>query len=58
MRHAAVEHGAGCAAADRLGPYADEAAARQAPERAAQRSAGWDDDPRWNDPRADPESPT
>lgn len=49
LRHQASERGAGCAATDRLGPYASQEQADQALETAAQRSQSWDEDPQWND---------
>jgi hypothetical protein len=49
LTHMAVEPDEGCAHAERLGPYADEAAAQHALERARKRSEEWDSDPRWND---------
>jgi hypothetical protein len=49
LTHSAVEPDAGCAHAERLGPYADEASAAAALERARQRSEAWDHDVRWND---------
>lgn len=51
LKHAAVEEGAGCRAADRLGPYESRLAAQHALEAAAERTraedrrdADWDDD--------------
>jgi hypothetical protein len=49
LTHMAVEPDEGCAHADRLGPYPDQAAARAALDRAHARSEAWDHDPRWND---------
>lgn len=49
LTHNAVEPDEGCAHAERLGPYADEAAAQAALERAHARSEEWDNDPRWSD---------
>jgi len=49
LTHMAVEGDDGCAHAERLGPYADRAAAQAALERAHQRSEAWDHDPRWSD---------
>jgi hypothetical protein len=49
LKHQKVEHGAGCANADRLGPYATEAEAAGALQRAAERNEEWDSDPRWKD---------
>ncbi|UGQ10615.1 hypothetical protein LO772_27825 [Yinghuangia sp. ASG 101] len=51
LRHATAEEGAGCRAADRLGPYESRQAAEHALESAAERTrtedrrdADWDDD--------------
>lgn len=49
LTHHAVEPDAGCAHAERLGPYADRAAAEAALDRARRRSEEWDSDPVWND---------
>jgi hypothetical protein len=45
----AVEPDHGCAHAERLGPYADRAAAQAALSRAHARSEEWDHDPKWRD---------
>jgi hypothetical protein len=42
MRHERVEHGPGCPAADRMGPYATEDDARNWREIVARRNAQWD----------------
>lgn len=49
LKHHRVEPRQGCRNADRLGPYASEAAAAAALERVAQRNDDWDNDPAWND---------
>lgn len=49
LTHMAVEPDAGCAHAERLGPYPDHAQAAAALERAHARSEAWDHDPRWRD---------
>ena len=49
LKHHAVEPYRGCAAEDRLGPYATRAEADHALERVAERNEAWDEDPRWND---------
>ncbi|MCU0301082.1 MAG: hypothetical protein MUF35_05685 [Candidatus Nanopelagicales bacterium] len=49
LTHMAVEGEEGCAHAERLGPYPDEASAQAALSRAHARSEAWDHDPRWND---------
>jgi hypothetical protein len=49
LRHERVEQGASCPATDRMGPYADEAGARQALAGASQRTEAWDEDPLWKD---------
>ena len=49
LKHHAVEPHGGCAAEDRLGPYATRAEADHALERVAERNEAWDEDPRWND---------
>ncbi len=49
LTHMAVEPDEGCAHAERLGPYADEATAAQALARARERSDDWDRDARWSD---------
>jgi hypothetical protein len=50
-KHGRVEHGDNvCRAADRLGPYPDEATAARALEIARERTEAWDrDTKRWND---------
>lgn len=53
LTHNAVEPDEGCAHAERLGPYADAAAAQAALERAHERSEEWDNDPRWSDGDSD-----
>ncbi len=49
LRHSTVEQGEGCGNTDRLGPYASAEEASRALEKAAERTAEWDNDPRWND---------
>ena len=49
LTHMSVEGDDGCAHAERLGPYADQAAAQAALERARTRSEAWDRDPAWSD---------
>jgi hypothetical protein len=49
LRHQRVEHGPGCANAERLGPYPSEQEASGALQRAAERNETWDNDPRWDD---------
>ncbi len=49
-KHATVEHGDICKAADRLGPYPDRETASRALEIAKERTAAWDKAERdWND---------
>lgn len=49
LKHGKVEHGAGCANSDRLGPFETEAEAANALELAKQRNEEWSkDDARWN----------
>lgn len=38
-----------CPPIDRLGPYATEAEAQHALEKAEERNEDWDSDPNWND---------
>jgi hypothetical protein len=47
LKHSKVEEGPECPARNRLGPYPTAEAASHALERAAQRNAEWDNDPRW-----------
>jgi hypothetical protein len=49
LTHGKVEGEEGCPNKDRLGPYATEAEAARALEKAAQRTEEWDNDPIWND---------
>lgn len=49
LTHHVVETEEGCPNKDRLGPYATEAEAARALERAAERTEAWDEDPVWND---------
>lgn len=49
LRHHAVETGAGCGPADRLGPYPTPAEAERALEKVQERNEAWDNDPEWND---------
>ncbi len=52
--HSAVEPAdAGCRNEDRLGPYASKEEASHALESVAERNEAWDNDPRWNDDKAD-----
>jgi hypothetical protein len=45
----AVESGAVCAPADRLGRYPTAEDARRALEKVQERNEAWDNDPDWND---------
>jgi hypothetical protein len=47
--HQRVEHGAGCANTNRLGPYASRKEAERALQTAQERNEAWDNDPRWRD---------
>ncbi|MBY8849107.1 hypothetical protein K7G98_11475 [Saccharothrix sp. MB29] len=50
LTHRAVERGAGCRGADRMGPYPDEAAARRALETARERTKVQDEaDEEWDE---------
>jgi hypothetical protein len=49
LTHLRIEHGAGCANAERLGPYATREDAERALQTAAERNEAWDNDPRWKD---------
>ena len=50
LNHSRVEPDAGCAHAERLGPYSTSEEAEQALERAHERSDHWDEDDRqWRD---------
>ncbi len=49
LNHHRVEGVDGCAYKDRMGPYATEAEAERALEKAAERTKEWDNDPKWND---------
>jgi hypothetical protein len=50
LKHQEVEAGAGCRAADRLGPYPDRETASQALEVARQRTESADEaDRRWDE---------
>ncbi|MBA9006738.1 MULTISPECIES: hypothetical protein [Thermomonospora] len=42
LKHLRVEHGAGCPNKDRMGPYATEAEAAGALDRARARNKAWD----------------
>lgn len=48
-KHNTVEGEEGCRATDRLGPYDTQEEASHALEKAAERTAAWDNDPDWND---------
>ena len=48
-----VEGEEGARAADRLGPYDSQEEASRALEKAAERTKEWDNDPDWNDDKAD-----
>lgn len=50
--HHTVEGKDGCKAADRMGPYDTADEASHALEKAAERTAAWDNDPDWNDDEA------
>ena len=49
VKHHAVEGPDGCAPIDRLGPFATEAEAARALEKAQERNEEWDNDPNWSD---------
>lgn len=49
LTHHRVEGRDGCPNQDRLGPYATEAEASMALEKAEQRTEAWDNDPKWKD---------
>lgn len=49
LRLGRVEHGPGEPNAERLGPYATEAEAAGALERARARNEAWEHDPTWSD---------
>ncbi len=49
LNHHRVEGQDGCAYKDRMGPYATEAEAARALEKAKERTEAWDNDPKWND---------
>ena len=49
LEHRKVEEGPECPAKDRMGPYASRSEAGQAMEKADERNAEWDTDPRWHD---------
>ena len=49
IEHRTVEPYRGCAARDRLGPYATRQEAEKALEIATDRNEEWDHDPAWND---------
>jgi hypothetical protein len=49
LTHKAVEGEDGCRNQDRLGPYASEAEAARALEKAEERNEAWENDPNWND---------
>jgi hypothetical protein len=49
LTHLRIEHGAACANAERLGPYATREDAERALQTAAERNEAWDNDPRWKD---------
>ena len=51
VKHHTVEHGRGCPARHRLGPYPSEAEAARALDKVAERNEAWDSDPRWNEPK-------
>ncbi|NGN69751.1 hypothetical protein G5C51_38420 [Streptomyces sp. A7024] len=53
IRHNKVEEGPECKATDRLGPYATQAEAAHALEKAEQRNEDWDRDPDWSDDEGD-----
>ena len=41
LKHQRVEHGVGCPGKDRMGPYASEAEAAHALEKARERNEAW-----------------
>jgi hypothetical protein len=47
LKHHAVEHGAGCAGKDRLGPYPTESDAASALETVRRRNEEWEAQDRW-----------
>ncbi len=49
VKHHAVEGPDGCPPIDRLGPYATEAEAARALDKAKERNEEWDNDPNWSD---------
>ncbi len=49
LDHMRVEEEAACPHSERLGPYASEAEAAGALQRAAERNEAWDNDPNWKD---------
>ncbi|GGX52816.1 hypothetical protein [Streptomyces minutiscleroticus] len=49
LEHKKVEEGPECPAKERLGPYATREEAQRAVETAAERTAQWENDPRWSD---------
>ncbi|MCM2579358.1 hypothetical protein [Streptomyces meridianus] len=49
LEHRKVEEGPECPAKDRMGPYASRTEAGHAMEKADERNAEWDTDPRWHD---------
>jgi hypothetical protein len=50
IQHGKVEEGPECPAKDRMGPYGTAAEASRAMEKAGERNAEWENDPRWQDP--------
>lgn len=53
LKHHAVEGRGGCKVVDRLGPYDSEAEAARALEKVQERNKAWDEDPAWNDDKAE-----
>ncbi len=53
LTHQRVEGEEGCRNQDRLGPFSTEAEAARALERVEERNEEWENDPAWNDEKAD-----
>ncbi len=49
LKHARVEEGPECRAADRMGPYGSREEAAHAMETARERNVEWENDSRWTD---------
>ncbi len=57
LKHHTVEGEEGCRAKNRLGPYETEAEASRALDKVAERNEEWDEDPKWNDGKAEDPAP-